>query len=78
MSDAHLKDKLTLELMAKLMSNAQLLVMFPNLQKLAAIGLIISMSFADCESGFFALGRIKTDLHKTKFLSIECSYDYFV
>ena len=62
LSTAHLKDKSTHELMAKLTSNAQLLDMFPNLAKLAAIGLIIPMSTADCERGFSALGRIKTDL----------------
>ena len=48
--------------MAELTSNAQLLDMFPNHAKLAAIGLIVPMSTADCERGFSALGRIKTDL----------------
>ena len=62
MSTAHLKDMSTHELMSKLTSNAQLLDMFPNLAKLAAIGLVIPMSTADCERGFSALGRIKTDL----------------
>lgn len=49
LSTAHLKGKSTHELMAKLTSNAQLLDMFPNVAKLAAIGLIIPMSTADCE-----------------------------
>ena len=58
LSTAHLKDMPTHDLM----SNAQLLDMFPNLAKLAAIGLVIPMSTADCEGGFSALGRIKTHL----------------
>ena len=61
LSTAHLKDTSTHELMSKLTSNAQLLDMFPNLSKLAAIGLVIPMSTADCERGFSVLGRIKTD-----------------
>ena len=44
LSTAHLKDMSTHELMSKLTSNAQLLDMFPNLAKLAAIGLVIPMS----------------------------------
>ena len=48
--------------MSKLTSDAQLKDMFPNVAKLAAIGLITPMSTADCERGFSALGRIKTNL----------------
>ena len=69
LSTAHLKDKPTHELMAKLTSNAQLLDMFPNLAKLAAIGLIIPMFTADCERGFSALGRIKTNRLSSKVLN---------
>ena len=36
--------------------------MFPNLTKLAAIGLVLPMSTVDCERGFSVLSRIKTDL----------------
>ena len=36
--------------------------MFPNLAKLAAIGLLLPMSTADCERGFSTLSRVKTDL----------------
>ena len=36
--------------------------MFPNLTKLAAIGLLLPMSSVDCEKGFSTLSRVKTDL----------------
>ena len=36
--------------------------MFPNLSKLAAIGLLLPMSTVDCERGFSTLSRFKTDL----------------
>ena len=36
--------------------------MFPNLFKLAAIGLLLPMSTVDCERGFSTLSRVKTDL----------------
>ena len=36
--------------------------MFPNLAKLAAIGLLWPMSTMDCERGFSTLSRVKTDL----------------
>ena len=36
--------------------------MFPNLTKLAVIGLLLSMSSVDCERGFSTLARVKTDL----------------
>ena len=36
--------------------------MVPNLNKLAAIGLLLPMSTVDCERGFSALTRIKIDL----------------
>ena len=62
LSTPHLKDLSTHDLMSKLTANEQLKDMFPNLAKLAAIGLIIPMSTADCERGFSTLGRIKTDL----------------
>ena len=49
-------------LMSKLATNDQLKDMHPNLAKLATIGLVLPMSTADCERGFSALSRIKTDL----------------
>ena len=49
--------------MSKLTTNPQLQDMFPNLRKLCAIALVIPMSTADCERGFSALSRVKTDLY---------------
>lgn len=62
LSTPHLKGLSTHDLMSKLTSNSQLLDMFPNLGKLCAVALILPMSTADCERGFSALNRIKTDL----------------
>ena len=45
-----------------LVENSTLQVMFPNLAGIAAIGLLLPMSTVDCERGFSALQRIKTDL----------------
>ena len=50
------------ELMNKVLSTAELKVMFPNLSKLAAIGIFLPMSTVDCERGFFALSRINTNI----------------
>ena len=62
LSTPHLKALSTHDLMLKLTNNSQLLDMFRNLGKLCAIGLVIPMSTADCERGFSALNRIKTEL----------------
>lgn len=43
------------------LTGTELQDMFPNLSKLAAIGLLMPMSTVDCERGFSALSRIKTD-----------------
>ena len=40
--------------------------MFPNLTKLAAIGLLLPMSSVDCERGFSTLARVKTDLNSVQ------------
>ena len=48
------------ELMSRL-TGTELQDMFPNLSKLAAIGLLMPMSTVDCERGFSALSRIKAD-----------------
>ena len=57
-----LKQLSTRELMTKILKTKELMCMFPNITKLAAIGLLMPMSTADCERGFSALSRIKTDL----------------
>ena len=46
-----------------MLSTTELEAMFPNLCKLDAIGLLLPMSTVDCERGFYALSRIKTDIH---------------
>ena len=58
----NLKNLSTQDLMLKLAHNPQLKDMFPNLAKLAAVGLVVPMSTADCERGFSTLSRIKNDL----------------
>ena len=50
------------ELMTHILSTTEIQAMFPNLSKLAAIGLLLPMSTLDCERGFSALSRIKTNL----------------
>ena len=62
LSTSDLKSLETQELMHKVTSNGQLQDMFPNLSKLAEVGLIIPMSTTDCERGISTLGRIKNDL----------------
>ena len=62
LSTPNLNSLETQQLMCNLASNGQLRDMFPNLSKLAAIGIIIPMSTADCERGFSTLGRVKNDL----------------
>ena len=57
-----LKQLSTRELMTKILKTKELTCMFPNITKLAAIDLLMPMSTADCERGFSALSRIKTDL----------------
>ena len=52
----------TREIMLLLISNSALRAMFPNLAKVATIGLLLPMSTADCERGFSSLQRVKTDL----------------
>ena len=50
------------ELMTHIFNTTEIQAMFPNLSKLAAIGLLLPMSTLDCERGFSALSRIKTNL----------------
>ena len=57
-----LKQLSTRELMTKILKTKEFMCMFPSITKLAAIGLLMPMSTADCERGFSALSHIKTDL----------------
>ena len=50
------------EVMALLVEKTDLADLFPNLFRIALIGLLIPTSTADCERGFSALKRIKTPL----------------
>ena len=52
----------TRETMVLLISNSAMQAMFPNLAKVAMIGLLLPVSTADCERGFSSLQHIKTDL----------------
>ncbi len=61
-SNLELKKMSTHELMGHLLKVSELKLMFPNLYKLAAIGLLLPMSSVDCERGFSTLSRVKTDL----------------
>ena len=61
-ADERLCTSTTREIMLLLISNSALQVMFPNLARVAAIGLLLPMSTADCERGFSTLQRVKTDL----------------
>ena len=42
--------------------SSKLNIMFPNLTKLATIGLLLPVSSVDCERGFSTLSRVKTKL----------------
>ena len=61
-ADSRLSELSTREVMTSLVNNGALQAMFPNLAKIATIGLLLPMSTADCERGFSCLQRIKTDL----------------
>ena len=50
------------EVMALLVEKQDLADLFPNLFRIALIGLLIPTSTADCERGFSTLKRIKTPL----------------
>ena len=50
------------QLMSHVVKSEELKLMFPNLAKLAAIGLLLPLSSVDCERGFSTLSRVKTDL----------------
>ena len=62
-ADARLGTSSTKEIMLLLISNGALQAMFPNLARVAMIGLLLPMSTADCERGFSSLQCVKTDLH---------------
>lgn len=61
-ANSQLKQLPPRELMTHILSTTEIQAMFPNLSKLAAIGLLLPMSTVDCERGFSALSRIKTNL----------------
>ena len=49
-------------LMSHLLKATEMSLMFTNLAKLAAIGLLLPMSTVDCERSFSTLSRVKADL----------------
>ena len=61
-SNAELKEMSVHQLMSHLLKSEELKLMFPNLVKLAAIGLLLPRSTVDCERGFSALTRVKTSI----------------
>ena len=61
-ANPELKKMSTRQLMSHLLKISELKLMFPNLTKLVAIGLLLPMSSVDCERGFSTLSRVKTDL----------------
>ncbi|KAM5180722.1 zinc finger protein 862-like [Mantella aurantiaca] len=56
------KDFSPRQILLKMATTSELKESFPNLAKLAHIGLVIPVSTAECERGFSALKRIKTCL----------------
>ena len=61
-SNVELKRMSPHQLMSHLLKVAEINAMFPNLAKLAAIGLLLPLSTVDCERGFSTLTRVKTNL----------------
>lgn len=61
-ANSTLKNMTTHQLMSHLIKSSEMSCMFPNLTKLATIGLLLPMSSVDCERGFSTLYRVKTDL----------------
>ena len=62
-SNVELKRMSVRQLMSHLVKSEELKLMFPNVAKLAAIGILLPMSTVDCERKIFALTRVKTNLH---------------
>ena len=60
-SSVPLKTMTTHQLMSHVLKTEELCRMFPNLAKLAAIGLLLLLSIVDCERGFSTLSCVKTD-----------------
>ena len=54
-ANSELKQITTHQLMSHLIKTSELGLMFPNLTKLAAIGLLLPISSVDCERGFSTL-----------------------
>ena len=61
-SNPGLKQLTMRQLMSHVIKTPEFNVMFPNLMKLATIGLLLLMSTVDCERGFSTLSRVKTKL----------------
>ena len=61
-SNPGLKQLTMRQLMSHVIKTPEFNVMFPNLMKLATIGLLLPMSTVDCERGFSTLSRVKTKL----------------
>ena len=78
-SNFELKQLTILQLMRHVIKTPEYNVMFPNLFKLSAIGLLLPMSTVDCERGFSTLSRVKTDLEivfQTGFLIISLRFQW--
>ena len=76
-ANSQLKQLPPRKLMTHILSTTEIQAMFPNLSKLAAIGLLLPMSTVDCERGFSALSRIKTNLRNClsrRILKALCPY----
>ena len=61
-ANVDMKQFSTRRLMSHLLATSEVACMFPSLSQLASIGLLLPMSTVDCERGFSALSRVKTDL----------------
>ena len=62
-SNVELEGMTACQLMSHLLNVKELSIVFPNLTKPAAIGLLLPVSTVNCERGFSSLTHVKTDLH---------------
>ena len=58
---AEFKEVSAREIMSTLSANSSFSSLYPTLSKLASIALIVPVSTADCERGYSAMNKIKTD-----------------
>ena len=61
-SHQHLGEKEGHDVMLALVASPRFVELYPNLQKMASVGLVVPTSTVDCERGFSAVKRIKTPL----------------